>query len=381
MKSLTIKKGLVAVAVALMAFAGTTPSYAASQVAIDLPNEQVAGGEVVAVPIIVTGFDVEVLTVSIALNAGTITVNDPDSKLTLGPGYSSLVDQTEIAFRGATADVVSILNTGVTWTAPGDATVLTNLQLRARVGQYTEGSTYDPNTGHTYQFVSEPATWNNARIAAGQMTFEGKTGYLANITSAEENAFISSKTGAADIWFGSTADFNYINEILVAAGKPAVTNDTQSAGEHYWAGGPEAGTLYSTGLGSPSGVNGAYISWAGGEPNNAGSEACAVTNWGGSGGMWNDLPCDWNQPYLVEFDTTGGAASATVSVFDNITGDSLDAFPAKTETETETEVPTDAVEEEVEALADTGYNPAMLLAFALALMAAGITVARRARKN
>jgi LPXTG-motif cell wall-anchored protein len=84
-------------------------------------------------------------------------------------------------------------------------------------------------------------------------------------------------------------------------------------------------------------------------------------------GEWNDFECASEKSYLVEFDTTPGDFETAVVTFDNIEGDDVDAVPA--------------VVEEEEELAATGYDAAIILALALALLALGSVLTVRARKN
>jgi hypothetical protein len=260
------------------------------------------------------------------------------------------------------------METGVSWTAPGEADTTTALSIRVQVGEYETGTTYDPATGHTYKFISTPLSWIDAMNAAKAMTYKGKSGYLANITTADENTFVANKSGAQNVWFGATSELEYINQARTAASKSTVSGDTKAGGNYYWYGSAEAGTNFSNGLTTPVAVDGLYNSWAPLEPNNSASdEGCGVTNWQGIKGNWNDLDCSGPQAYLVEFDTTPGDFEAAVVTFDNITGDDVDAVPA--------------VEEEEEELAATGYDAGILFAIALMLLAAGFTVVVRARKN
>jgi hypothetical protein len=299
-------------------------------------------------------------------DAGNLTVTDGGGLLTLNPGYSSLADQLEISFHGNTADVVSIMESGITWTSPGDASSSSDLALKVQVGEFQEGTSYDPNTGHTYKYVSDELSWVAAREAAKLMTYKGKSGYLANITTESENTFVANKSGAADVWFGGTDDLTFVNDARTLAGLAAVGGPTQTTGEYYWGSGSEAGINFTTGLLNPVAVGDAFNGWADNEPNNwGGDEGCAVTNWGGGSGEWNDLDCDNENSYIVEFDTTADQFETAVVTFDNITGDDTDAFPAETEAN----------------LADTGYNPWLLLAFAVLLVAAGSTATVISRRR
>lgn len=362
----TIKKAAVAAAASLLVLMGASASMAASKVAVDLPNEPVAGGETVSVPMVLTGFEFAKLSVTLVVDEGTLTVTDSNSALTLNPGYTDLAAQTEVSFNGVAADVVAVMESGITWTAPGDATTTTALSIRVQVGEFETGTTYDPATGHTYKFVTTELSWSDAMAAAKLMTYKGKSGYLTNITTVGENNFVANKSGAANVWFGAVSDKNLVNAALTSASKPTVNTDTQLTGDFYWYGGPEAGTRFSTGQETPVAVDGLYNAWASGEPNNwSGIEGCGLTNWSGALGEWNDFECASPKSYLVEFDTVPGDFETAVVTFDNITGDDVDAVPAVDEEE----------------LAATGFDAALLFALALALIAAGSVVAVRARKN
>jgi hypothetical protein len=365
MSSRTFKQGAALAVTSLLVLFGASASMAASKVLVDLPNEPVAGGETVTVPMVLSGFEFDKLSVTLKVDDGTLTVTDADSALTLNPGYSSLAAQTEVSFNGTTDAVVAVMESGVSWTSPGDSSTTSPLLISVRVGEYEVGTTYDPATGHTYKYVNTPMTWMNAMTAAKAMTYKGKSGYLANITSASENAFVATKSGAANIWFGATSELEYINQARVAAGKTAVTGNTRANGNFYWYGSTEAGTNFSNGLESPVPVDGLYNNWAGGEPNDSVDEGCAVTNWNDGVGEWNDLACGTVTSYLVEFDTTPGDFETAVVTFDNIEGDDVDAVPAVEDKE----------------LAATGYDAGILFALALVLLAAGFTVVVRARKN
>lgn len=106
---------------------------------------------------------------------------------------------------------------------------------------------------HWYEFVVAPGiTWDQARadaLAAG--------GYLVNITSAAENAFVSSLlSGAVETWIGAS--------------------DVAVEEEFRWADGPEGGQLL------------VYHSFHPNEPNNfGGSENHVATGY--QGGLWNDV--------------------------------------------------------------------------------------------
>jgi hypothetical protein len=362
----TFKRGAALAVASMLVLFGASASMAASKVLVDLPNEPVAGGETVTVPMVLSGFEFDKLSVTLKVDEGTLTVADADSALTLNPGYTSLDAQNEVSFNGTADAVVAVMESGVSWTAPGDATTTAPLLISVRVGEYETGTTYDPATGHTYKYVGTELNWESAMAAAKLMSYKGKSGYLANISTEIENQFVATKSGASDIWIGATADIRMVNFALTAGGKPTISVDPQPLGNYYWGGGSEAGTQFSSGLVTPAAVGGLFNGWADTEPNNyEGGEACGVTNWNEGVGEWNDLACSTETGYLVEFDTTPGDFETAVVTFDNITGDDVDAVPAVDDKE----------------LAATGYDAGIILALALALLALGSVLAVRARKN
>ena len=241
------KLSAIALATAV-AFMPALAANAAPKVTVDLPNDAVAGGTVAQVPVTLSGFNFTGLSVDIAADSGTLTLTDASSLATLNPGFSSLTDQTEISFHAVTADAVSLLASGLAWTAPGAADVTTQLKLRIQVSEFVDGQTYDPTTGHSYKYVSTPTTWTDARAAAKAMTYLGHSGYLTNITTTSENTFVANKSGASDVWFGATDDQTEVGITNTVKGITAYVGDPQVAGHMIWADGPEAGTVISDGL-------------------------------------------------------------------------------------------------------------------------------------
>ena len=165
---------------------------------------------------------------------------------------------------------------------------------------------------HYYEYVSGSYTWSAAKTAAEGRSFQGMTGYLATITSQEENDFIKQKL-AADAWIGASDDYSYIN---AATGATTFANQTASEGKWYWVTGPEKGSLISTGNGSPVTASGGYAYWNSGEPNNSGSTEHygEIYSSGSSPGKWNDLPNSALLPYVVEYSDNGGTPSFSKTV-------------------------------------------------------------------
>ena len=165
---------------------------------------------------------------------------------------------------------------------------------------------------HYYEYVSGSYSWTAAKTAAEGRTFQGMTGYLATITSQEENDFIRQKL-AADAWIGASDDYTYIN---AATGTTTFANQTAAEGRWYWVTGPEKGTLISTGNNSPVTASGGYAYWNSGEPNNYGSgeNYGEIYSSGASPGKWNDLPNTSLLPYVVEYNDNGGTPTFSKTI-------------------------------------------------------------------
>ena len=164
------------------------------------------------------------------------------------------------------------------------------LTLRLAASLRQSNTYYNPINEHFYQYVSSPnITWVNARSSAKTRTLNGATGYLATITSEEENDFIAQKINAANIWIGAS--------------------DNATEGNWTWADGPEAGLNFWQGTArgsSPSGTSW-YSHWAINQPDDSnGIEDFAVTNWRGTLGQWNDVAengASLVSGYLTEFES------------------------------------------------------------------------------
>jgi uncharacterized repeat protein (TIGR02543 family) len=212
------------------------------------------------------------------------------------PGYSSYA-ATKLGFKGTYAQVAAAL-ASLTW---NPATGSGNISMRIGIASMP-GTTefyYDANSGHYYKYVSSALPWVSARTAAEATTLFGLRGYLAEVNSAAENFFIGKETSATNVWIGAS--------------------DRTVEGTWIWDG---ATATYPkpTGSGSNSGRTAEFHSWANGEPNDwpwhgpsrPEREDCAVTNWQGKIGMWNDWPCLIAQPYLIEFGGRPGETSTAI---------------------------------------------------------------------
>jgi hypothetical protein len=274
----------------------------------------VAGKATPVKGIVVSGYDGKNVLASITTNIGgaaTLALGKTTG-LTLAYGYTAF-SGPQLIFSGSQADMNAALATLTITVATGRS--ITNVKIQTMFTELKGGLAYQPANNHFYKFVPGKITPIGAKLAAEAIIEFGLAGYLATITSAEENEFISSKLeGATNI---------------VINGSDAATE-----GEWKFVGGPEDGTSFWSGCHTTgSAVNGAYTKWnPEGEPNNyisntnkcggtaynptaSDGEDCIVTNWAGSsvakeyrGGYWNDFPCNLNRGdgtdiggYVVEF--------------------------------------------------------------------------------
>jgi Ca2+-binding RTX toxin-like protein len=239
-----------------------------------------------------------------------ITMPDPDAgtlELQTTTGVTGTTSGTTLEFSGTIADLQAALNS-LRFTAADDYNGSFDLQLEV---SDDEGATWQPYTvsqtgqffwagnGHYYEYISASGIdWQDAATAASGRTLFGLQGYLATVTSAEENAFISPLLGGEG-WIGAS--------------------DAGTEGTWAWVTGPEAGTVFWQGLSNGSVQNGEYNNWGGGEPNNAGDEDYAhfLNN-----SRWNDYNFANNsiRGYVVEYGGLPGdnpvvqAAPLTINV-------------------------------------------------------------------
>lgn len=153
---------------------------------------------------------------------------------------------------------------------------------------------------HFYEYVSGDVTWTAARDGAAARVYAGMTGYLATITSETENNYLATRL-SSNGWIGAS-------DATATWTKSDNTTFTTSEGIWKWVTGPEAGTQISNGA---TAVNGAYVNWETGEPNNFGSgeDYAQMRQTTTPSGKWNDvainstIASNTNAPrgYLVEY--------------------------------------------------------------------------------
>lgn len=142
----------------------------------------------------------------------------------------------------------------------------------------TGATVLNPENGHYYRLLSEPLTWPQAKAKAESLSYAGGQGYLATITSASEQAFVSSIFGPS-----------------ITANGPALAGAFQPSGSNE----PGGGWQWVTGEAF------SYTNWASGEPNNVADQEDVLELVANAG--WNDQGSDFARQFtFVEF--TPGAA-------------------------------------------------------------------------
>ena len=303
-QTITMPSGLTAdtTAFVLLSTSGTTPS--------------------------ISGFTATDLLATVVASAGTLIVTTTTG-LEKAAGYCDYTadnsaeptnckltasDHPEIGFIGTQAEINAAL---ATLSFKGDgSTGSPSVTLSITLG----GASYDSSTGHYYKAVAvNDIDWDVARAAAKSdaQVFNGMRGYLANITSAAENTFITGKINK-NAWIGGS--------------------DSGTEKIWKWMDGPEAGTAFtcqasSGGAGATiSGcTNQSYLNWVSGEPNqyNGNNEDFMHIYLGNVNdskyGKWNDFVIGDNavDAYIIEYG--GQGETVTVSGSTVLTIQSLEA--------------------------------------------------------
>ena len=262
-------------------------------------------------------------------SSDTLSVGGSTVSVAIGYQYAEIASsgagRAELAFEGASADINAVLAELEFSRGAGNST-LTVSAVKAGSG---EAVAYDPVTQRYYEFVNTSVNWLTARCAAKfengvydatstrydkcdedflvARTFNGLPGYLATVTSSAENAFVTSKAGAASAWIGGS-------DMAITRLDGNDTNITAAEQTWRWSDGPEAGLVFwKTGCNnngsettscSVSGVSAStqYSYWNANEPNGGAGTEEALQLLSGGTGKWNDLPEDSSTlPYIIEY--------------------------------------------------------------------------------
>ena len=161
-------------------------------------------------------------------------------------GYSVAINTnfTSTVFTGLLADVNAVLAT-LRYVGGSANVSSTSVKVTASL----ENASYVLNAvnGHFYYLNTNLLNYNTAttgaRDAAKAMSYQGQTGYLATITSTEENSFISSNiASASNIWIGAT------DNLVEGAWKWDTSGGSPEAGKQFWTGAAAGSRFLGDGL-------------------------------------------------------------------------------------------------------------------------------------
>ena len=226
----------------------------------------------------------------------------------------STIGKIDFAYDGTTKVLSLTDNTGNTAVGSDFQAVLQLVAYGGGAIGSTQGisinlgrAIYSSDNGHYYEFVkydtaaaANTKEWIFANTAANGKNFLGLKGYLATVTTENENKFMNDR----------------INERGWIGGSSAGTVAETAGGRVWkWVGGPEANTVFWNGNQDGTGVTGQYKNWAAGEPNNnsSGNENTKVGNTEPyahflADGTWNDYANNNTSlnGYWVEYSTQSG---------------------------------------------------------------------------
>jgi len=204
---------------------------------------------------------------------------------------TDLTDVTEAYFFGSPADIESALNS-MTFTTTNVADG--EIRMHVYIYPYLANTIFNPGNGHIYTvFSNQSISWADAVSASSSSSFGDSTGYLATVTSQEEQDFFYRLNKS--VWLG--------------------LSDEASEGTFEWVTGPESGTVIRT----PSGnVPDVFEKWASGQPNNNGGNEHYVGFYRPSGQYygWRDYEQTSNEiyGYVTEYGTSTSGMSTDLQV-------------------------------------------------------------------
>lgn len=218
-------------------------------------------------------------------SGGTVNLNlfVPSGSLALsnttGLTFNGPETGKNLNFSGTRSDINAAL---ITLTFKPDKTK--DVILQATIDGL-RNSMYDPSNRHLYQFATTGGypTWSEANAAAQGLSFQGATGYLATITSQNEQNMVSGL--GSEGWFGG--------------------KDSEVEGEWKWTDGPEVDQVFW----DQGEVDGMYSNWSFGSPDNytgsnpSGENCLQMYDSDAQQSKWNDQNCDAQQfpNYIAEY--------------------------------------------------------------------------------
>lgn len=319
--AMNIKKMLAILMVAVLLLS----SLSVPAMAVDNSNPTVATGSATYTAgklyfsnLTLSGDGIRTILISFSDNVATgdsIILPSPPTGFAVSDNSNPYNKRINVSVGTPTADIQNYLRlVGFTVASPTQMVSITVTTKEVTVDTF-----YNTATGHYYQYLpagSAGITWTNAYTQAQSMTFMGRTGYLATVTSLDEDTFLNSLSGGKTGWLGGTI-MQYSGTQVDANNKPiggeqyypSFTTEGSRVG-WYWACGPEIGDIFynlnsTSGASSVAAADGlnpdTYYNWTrgtGNEPNSTGltGENClTILNVPGTLGKlgttfsWNDI--------------------------------------------------------------------------------------------
>ncbi|MCX2839051.1 hypothetical protein OQ279_12920, partial [Salinimicrobium sp. MT39] len=205
-----------------------------AQITIENPDalvEPSEGNTVVSSPGNYTVVDSNLLIhLSDNVDGATVSINEnfhTGDELRLATGFT-LPSGVTSNYSASTG----VLTLSGTMTSQELQSIFQNIQFRTSSSNVLErevvfnigGGVSNSDNDHYYEYVSGAFTWEQARADAATKTLNGLQGYLATVTSASENEFITTKL-SDDGWLGGSDSYTQINSAL---GSSLYANQTEA---------------------------------------------------------------------------------------------------------------------------------------------------------
>jgi hypothetical protein len=244
-----------------------------------------------------------------ASNYATLTLPSPGASSSLGTNKAIVVDgippsvvstnpadnSTNIALTPSISVTFSESMDNLTVTKNSDNTsCLGSFQLSSdnfstcikMIPNVSTSHILNSSNNHYYKFYNSSVSWSEALSLS-----EAEGGYLVTVTSNSELTFL---------WNNFNAYFNQQENV------PWISlTDQETEGTWKYASGPENGQTASWAL------------WANGEGGSSPGEDYAVLHWQRGNGNFFDYTSEYNQPYIVEWDTAPLEISSYVTASDS----------------------------------------------------------------
>ena len=263
-------------------------TLAATEPSISLGSATLSDGKYYYTNAAVSGAGIQTILVNFSdtVTAGdTITVPTAPAGFTvsatsLGNSYSKRINIDTSITGTDNASAVQDYVRGIGFAIVG-ATQTVNITITSQNIAYD--TFYNIDTQHYYQFITYASgttgAWTTAYDAAKGMTYLGRAGYLATVTTLAEDRFLYELSGGATGWLGGTTltpgtqSGNYYESF----------NTSSNLDHWFWACGPDIGDTFYTAQANSATADsnsvsaGYYFNWGAGEPNNANGEQCLTT--------------------------------------------------------------------------------------------------------